>query len=64
MDYKYQLHSAIKASPEGRQIAVAKKARIDPTKLSKILNGWREPSDDEKLRLAIVLNREVEEIFK
>jgi len=45
------------------QRAIAKKARIEESKFSKIVNGWRDASDDEKKRIARVLKRSMLEIF-
>ena len=42
---------------------VAKQAGIPDSKLSKIVNGYILPSEDEMNRLAHVLGREPEELF-
>lgn len=38
-------------------------ADLHPNKLSKIINGLQKPTEEEKQRLADVLNRAVDEIF-
>ena len=45
------------------QIVIAKKAGIHETRLSKIVNGHLEPTDDERKVLARVLRRRVVDIF-
>jgi len=45
------------------QRAIAKKAGIEESKFSKIVNGWREASEDEKKRIARVLKRTVADLF-
>ncbi len=45
------------------QVEIAKAADIHESKLSQIVNGWREPSDTERKALARVLKREAAELF-
>ena len=45
------------------QYAVARAAKIHDTKLSAIVNGWREPSPDEQKAIAKVLRRKVSDVF-
>ena len=46
-----------------RQTQVAEKARIHESRLSKIVRGWVEPSDDEKARIAKALKASVADLF-
>lgn len=46
-----------------RQQDIAKKARIEPQKLSHAIHGKRELDDDEKCRLARVLGKSEDELF-
>ncbi len=45
------------------QRAIAKKAQIEESKFSKIVNGWREASEDEQKRVARVLRRPIADLF-
>jgi hypothetical protein len=45
------------------QRVIAKKAAIEESKFSKIVNGWRDASDEEKKRIARVLKRPVADLF-
>lgn len=56
------LKTAILASGK-KQKRVAVEAHIDETTLSHIVRGRREPSDDERKRLARVLGRTVDQLF-
>jgi transcriptional regulator with XRE-family HTH domain len=61
--YRYPvLKSAIYATAMN-QNAVAKRARIDPVRLSQILTGRRDPRPQEQERLARVIGRPVHELF-
>lgn len=46
-----------------RQIAIAKRAGMHESRLSKIAHGYLAASDDEKKTLARILRRPVEELF-
>jgi len=49
---------------QGRtQIGMAQDLRIPESELSRIVNGYREPSDELKQRLASYLNTEVVVLF-
>lgn len=45
------------------QVDIAKAASIHESKLSKIVHGYREPSDDEKKAIAKALRRPVAHLF-
>jgi hypothetical protein len=42
---------------------LARLARIEPTKFSKILHGGRQPSDKERARLCALLGKPEAELF-
>ena len=46
-----------------KQIDVAQRAGIHETKFSKIVNGYRVPSADEKRAIARILRRPIQELF-
>lgn len=46
-----------------RQIEASKELRLDPSKLSKIINGWLEPKPEERRALADFLGKPEDEIF-
>lgn len=45
------------------QVEIAADAGMDPTRLSQIVNGRREPSDPERKALARVLKRKAADLF-
>lgn len=45
------------------QVEVASRTGIHYTKISMIVNGRREPSDDEKKAIARVLRKKVDHLF-
>lgn len=47
-----------------RQYEVASRARIDPTRFSKIVNGLSPPTEEEKDRIACLFKTKPGEIFK
>jgi len=47
-----------------RQNRLAKMLEIDETVLSKVVNGFREPSADLRLRIATALESDVEWLFE
>ena len=46
-----------------RQVALAQEIGVPEAVLSKIVNGWIQPGDDLKERIAGALNCELREIF-
>lgn len=46
-----------------RQIEAAQDLRLDPAKLSKIVNGWVQPDNQTKLEISRYLGKSVEELF-
>lgn len=46
-----------------KQIAVAQETGIENTKLSRIIHGYCEPSDEEKKAIAKALRRKVDHLF-
>lgn len=61
--YNGALKLAIRNSRRKTQRRVARAARIDETILSRIISGEREPSPEERERLANVLRRPERELF-
>lgn len=59
----YQLKFAIIRSGKN-QIAIAREAEIQESKLSKIVNGYVQPTEEEKERIAKALDYPVESLFK
>lgn len=47
-----------------RQNRLAQKLNMDETLLSKIVNGFRQPSDELKVRIAEVLHSDIEWLFE
>jgi transcriptional regulator with XRE-family HTH domain len=47
-----------------RQNRLAKMLEIDETVLSKVVNGFREPTADLRQRIALVLDTDVEWLFE
>ena len=46
------------------QIQIAREAEIQESRLSKIVNGYVNPTDEEKERIAKVLDCRVDSLFK
>ena len=46
-----------------RQIEVSKGVNLDPSKFSKIVNGWLEPKPEERKAIADFLGKPENEIF-
>jgi hypothetical protein len=46
-----------------RQIEASKALNLDPSKLSKIVNGWVEPKPNEREAIAEFLGKSENEIF-
>ena len=46
-----------------KQYWIAHNARIEPTRLSKIITGRTDPTRDEMIRIAKLLGRPVEKLF-
>ena len=46
-----------------RQIEAANALKLDPAKLSKIVNGWLEPKPEERKAIADFLGKPENEIF-
>jgi transcriptional regulator with XRE-family HTH domain len=44
------------------QVDIARRARIDRSRLSQLENGWLEPRDEELQRLAVALGVPVEQL--
>jgi transcriptional regulator with XRE-family HTH domain len=59
----YALKLAILKSRRN-QVDIAREVRIFESRLSKIVNGYIEPSWDEKGRIAEVLGQKPEELFE
>jgi transcriptional regulator with XRE-family HTH domain len=47
-----------------RQNRLAQKLNMDETLLSRIVNGFRQPSDELKVRIAEVLHSDIEWLFE
>lgn len=47
-----------------KQFVIAGRAGIDPTVFSKILNGHRRPSEEEKIRIAEVVGQSTDKLFR
>lgn len=46
-----------------RQLELSKFLRIDPSRLSKIVNGWIKPDENTKKEISRFLGKPVEDIF-
>lgn len=62
MEYNLPLRNAIKIK-FGSQIRLATKYGLDPTLLSKWVNGWREPDAEQKKLLAEALELPEDQLF-
>ncbi len=58
----HNLRTAI-AERFGSQLACAEAARIHPVKLNRFVNGWAQPTAEEKERLCVTLDAEVGWLF-
>ena len=45
------------------QFELAQRAKIHDSRLSKIINGWIEPNDNEKAAIAKVLRTPIDQLF-
>jgi transcriptional regulator with XRE-family HTH domain len=57
------LKLAILSSPLRTQIRLGASAGIGEARVSRIVNGWSQPTDDERKRIAEALNRDAAELF-
>ncbi len=47
-----------------KQFSLARYLNLDPSAVSKIVNGWKKPTPEQKRQIAVFLEMPVEEIFE
>jgi transcriptional regulator with XRE-family HTH domain len=63
-EYKVRIDLLLAIKNAGMyQYEVGEKAGIHDSRMSMIVTGRKEPSDDEKIRIAYVLHKTVEQLF-
>lgn len=63
MEFNEALHLAIRRSVR-TQTRLAAKSGIGEARISRIVNGWAEPSEDEQRKIAKALDRPRAELFE